>query len=112
MEKISVIGIGRLGLCFSLTLEKGGYDVIGVDIKQDYVNAINSKTFNSFEPGVTDHLKKVKVQGIEPYQDLVGPRNVFREDKVSISDEETNLSLLKEAPEKNDRFIKTKNPLQ
>ncbi len=59
-----------------------------------------------------DHLKKVKVQGIEPYQDLVGPRNVFREDKVSISDEETNLSLLKEAPEKNDRFIKTKNPLQ
>jgi len=33
MKKVSVIGIGRLGLCWALNLEKNGYDVLGVDIK-------------------------------------------------------------------------------
>jgi len=56
MKNISVIGIGRLGLCFSLTLEGGGYEVVGCDINQDYVNSINSKTFVSHEPGVNDKL--------------------------------------------------------
>lgn len=57
MEKISVIGIGRLGLCFCLTLENGGYQVIGCDIIQDYVNSINDKTFYSHEPGVNKLLR-------------------------------------------------------
>ena len=56
MNNISVIGIGRLGLCFGLTLEGGGYEVVGCDISQDYVNSINSKTFVSHEPGVNDKL--------------------------------------------------------
>ena len=34
----SVIGIGKLGLCFGLTLEKCGYNVVGVDISQEYVD--------------------------------------------------------------------------
>jgi len=56
MEKISVIGIGKLGLAFSLTLEKAGYDVLGVDINPEYVEALNTKSFVSDEPGITDHL--------------------------------------------------------
>ena len=36
-NNISVIGIGRLGLCFALTLERGGYNVLGVDIKEEYI---------------------------------------------------------------------------
>jgi nucleotide sugar dehydrogenase len=56
MEKISVIGIGKLGLCFALTLEKAGFEVLGVDINQDYVNLINSKKFCSQEPGVNEML--------------------------------------------------------
>ncbi len=59
-----------------------------------------------------DHLKKAKIQGIEPYEDLIGSKNVFREDKSLTFDPETNPRLLKEVPEKYDRFIKTKNPLQ
>ena len=60
MKKVSVIGIGRLGLCFSLTLEKGGYDVVGCDIRQDYVDNINRKTYDSVEPYVNEYLKKAK----------------------------------------------------
>ena len=57
MKNLSVIGIGRLGLCFSLTLERAGYTVVGCDINEDYVKAINDKTFESYEPGVNDHLE-------------------------------------------------------
>lgn len=57
MKKLSIIGIGRLGLCFGLTLEKCGYDVVGVDINAEYVDKLNSKDFTSDEEGVTEHLQ-------------------------------------------------------
>lgn len=61
MEKnISVIGIGRLGLCFSMTLEKGGYKVVGCDISEQYVNSINDKSFFSHEPGLNALLQNSK----------------------------------------------------
>ena len=56
MEKISVIGIGKLGLCFSLSLESCGYDVLGVDINESYVQSLNGKTFKSTEPMVSEML--------------------------------------------------------
>jgi UDPglucose 6-dehydrogenase len=56
MKNISVIGIGKLGLCFSLTLEKNGYNVVGVDIDEDYVDSLNDKVFNSDEQGVNELL--------------------------------------------------------
>tara|TARA_R100000231_G_scaffold132458_1_gene104975 strand:+ start:1116 stop:2216 length:1101 start_codon:yes stop_codon:yes gene_type:complete len=57
-SNVGVIGIGRLGLCFCLTLEKSGYNVIGYDILKNYVNNINQKTFFSHEPGVNELLLK------------------------------------------------------
>ena len=58
MKKVSLIGVGKLGLCFALTLEKSGYDVLGCDIDQEYINLINSKTFESDEEGVSELLAK------------------------------------------------------
>ena len=55
-ENIGVIGIGRLGLCFCLTLEKSGYNVVGYDIIENYVNDINQKIFFSHEPRVNELL--------------------------------------------------------
>jgi nucleotide sugar dehydrogenase len=60
MKNISVIGVGKLGLAFSLTLEKAGFNVLGVDVNQEYISALNSKSFVSDEPGITDHLQKSK----------------------------------------------------
>ena len=54
--RASVIGVGRLGLCWALNLERNGYDVLGVDINEDYVNSLNNKTFQSPEPNVSDYL--------------------------------------------------------
>lgn len=58
MEKITVIGIGRMGLCFALVLEKAGYNVIGLDVVKDYVVKINSKKINSPEPNVNKYLEE------------------------------------------------------
>jgi len=54
MKKVSVIGVGRLGLCFALTLERGGYNVLGCDINESYVNALNNKVFTSTEPNLNE----------------------------------------------------------
>lgn len=60
MKKISVIGLGKLGLCFALNLESKGYDVVGIDINNDYVDLINSKKLKSSEEYVESLLKKSK----------------------------------------------------
>jgi UDPglucose 6-dehydrogenase len=57
MKTASVIGIGKLGLCFALTLEKNGYEVVGTDINPEYVDSINDKTLSSDEEGVENLLK-------------------------------------------------------
>jgi len=60
VENLSVIGIGKLGLCFCLTLEKAGFDVVGVDIREEYVKSANNKTLRSDEDGVEEFLQKSK----------------------------------------------------
>lgn len=57
-NNITVIGVGRLGLCTALCLEQAGYNVLGVDVSPDYVAKLNNKTLTSPEPGVDDLLKK------------------------------------------------------
>lgn len=55
---ITVIGIGRLGLCTALCFERAGYQVLGVDINQDYVDKLNTKRFVSLEPKVNEFLRE------------------------------------------------------
>jgi len=55
-KNITVIGIGKLGLSFSLILEKEGYSVVGMDIDETYIQKINNKTLFSPEPKVQEHL--------------------------------------------------------
>jgi nucleotide sugar dehydrogenase len=55
-KNISIIGVGRLGICVGLCLEHAGYNVLGVDVFPDYVEKINNKTLFSPEPGVNKML--------------------------------------------------------
>ncbi len=59
-NQITTIGIGKLGLCFALILEKVGYEVVGVDCDKEYVDKINSKEFISSESQVNKFLSKSK----------------------------------------------------
>ena len=56
--ELGVIGIGRIGLCFALNLEKAGFNVIGYDIRDDgYMESINDRTFTSPEKGVNELIQ-------------------------------------------------------
>lgn len=59
-KNISVIGVGRLGICVALCLEKCGYNVLGLDVRENYVKEINDKTLDSPEPYVNDLLRESK----------------------------------------------------
>jgi nucleotide sugar dehydrogenase len=50
MNNITIIGIGKIGLGFSLLLENCGYNVLGVDIFPEYVENLNKKNYKTFEP--------------------------------------------------------------
>lgn len=60
MINITVVGIGRLGLGFALLLEKSGFNVLGVDVNQDYLNKLENKTFKSAEPGYNEMIENSK----------------------------------------------------
>lgn len=58
--KIGIIGIGRLGLCLALNLERVGFTILGVDVNTDYIQSIQSKTLTSNEPLVESYLNDVE----------------------------------------------------
>lgn len=60
MSNISVLGIGRLGLGLALLIEKAGYNVLGVDINEEYVKQLNNKTFKTKEPEYENLLQNSK----------------------------------------------------
>ena len=51
MNKIGIIGVGKLGLPYALTFESMGYDVCASSYKQEYVTDLKNKTYESTEPG-------------------------------------------------------------
>jgi nucleotide sugar dehydrogenase len=58
--KIGVIGAGRLGICFSLLLEKAGYEVVASDVREDYVENLRDKKITTNEPQVQELLSEAK----------------------------------------------------
>jgi nucleotide sugar dehydrogenase len=58
MDNITVIGVGKLGLGFALLLERSGYNVVGVDISQEYVKNLNNKTIKFAEKQYDELLEK------------------------------------------------------
>ena len=57
-EKISLIGLGKLGLCLAACYAERGFDVLGVDIEQGVVNSVNKGKAPWFEPGLDNLLAK------------------------------------------------------
>jgi len=57
-QKVTVIGVGRLGLCFALCLERAGFEVLGVDLSPEYILRLNQKTLISPEPEVNELLRQ------------------------------------------------------
>ncbi len=49
MDKVTVIGLGYVGLPLSLTLLDAGFEVFGLDVRADYIEQVKSGTVTMFE---------------------------------------------------------------
>jgi UDPglucose 6-dehydrogenase len=60
IKSVSIFGLGKLGASTLAVYASKGYKVVGVDVNQDNVEAINNGRSPIYEPGVDDLLKKHK----------------------------------------------------
>jgi UDPglucose 6-dehydrogenase len=60
--QISVIGLGKLGLCTAACLSQAGYRVWGVDIREDYLSSLSSYRAPFEETGLDELLQTVRDQ--------------------------------------------------
>lgn len=61
MERIAIIGIGRIGLCLALNLERAGFAVLGVDKDRERVALINQRELKTPEAGVEEALRAARI---------------------------------------------------
>ncbi|MGL4589243.1 MAG: nucleotide sugar dehydrogenase [Mycoplasmatales bacterium] len=59
-KKVTVIGLGYIGLPTSLFFAKHGFDVYGVDTNQAIVDTLNNGKLTFNEPGMTDLFEAAK----------------------------------------------------
>jgi nucleotide sugar dehydrogenase len=53
---IGVIGVGRLGICFALLLDRAGHTVHGCDIRSNYIAGLQRREIHTAEPCVQEML--------------------------------------------------------
>lgn len=63
MEKISIIGLGYIGLPTACLFASKGFEVIGVDVRKDAVDAVNRGKAHIYEPGLEEVLNWVVKNG-------------------------------------------------
>lgn len=61
MKVISVVGLGYVGLPFSIFLAENGYKVIGIDTNTYKINALKKGKAYLSEPGIQEGLKNIEV---------------------------------------------------
>jgi UDPglucose 6-dehydrogenase len=59
-EKISVFGLGKLGCTMLACFAHKGWEVVGMDINEEFVNIINDGKSPIYEPGVDELIKNNK----------------------------------------------------
>jgi UDPglucose 6-dehydrogenase len=57
-SNVSVVGLGKLGLCYAALMADSGHTTIGVDVAQSVVDSINTGKSPVIEPGLPDLIAK------------------------------------------------------
>jgi len=71
--KLSVIGLGKLGACSAACLAAKGFEVVGVDINKEFVDAINSGKAPVYEPRLQDLIdeSKGRLKATQDYDEVI-----------------------------------------
>ena len=67
MINIGIVGVGRLGICYSIILAKAGYNVYIYDINTSILDNIKNDSYNYNETSVNDLISKFKSNLILAY---------------------------------------------
>ena len=67
MINIGIVGVGKLGICYSIILAKAGYKVFIYDINKIILDNIKNNTYNYNEPGLNDLITEFKSNIILSY---------------------------------------------
>jgi nucleotide sugar dehydrogenase len=62
--KISIFGLGYVGLTFGVCLAKKGFEVIGVDVDTTRVDTVNKGEVPFYEPGLSELLHEAAEKGV------------------------------------------------
>lgn len=77
MKNVCVIGLGYIGLPTASMLADKGFNVSGVDVRDDIINTINEGNIHIEEPGLKDLVKSVVISGnLKAYNKPI-PSDVF-----------------------------------
>ena len=61
--RVTVIGLGNVGIVAAACLAHGGHDVIGVDINHERIQYLRSEKIPFYEPGLREMTKEVVASG-------------------------------------------------
>jgi nucleotide sugar dehydrogenase len=75
--RVGVIGVGRLGICFALLLDRAGYQVMGSDIRSNYVAALNRREIRTTEPQVAEWLTECDIRFTNDTSELVQDSDII-----------------------------------
>lgn len=59
---IGIIGVGKLGLCYALTFEQKGFNVIASSYKKDYIDQLCARQIDTAEPGVAELVANTNIE--------------------------------------------------
>lgn len=74
---IGVIGVGRLGICFALLLDRAGHTVRACDIRSNYIAGLQRREIHTAEPGVQDMLRTCRIEFTTDTREVVQQSDVI-----------------------------------
>ncbi len=70
MKKISVIGLGYVGLPLALLAAKKGYEVTGIDLNEEKVTLINKQEDPLSDEFVADHIREYPIKAVTNFKSV------------------------------------------
>jgi len=76
-KKIGIIGIGKIGLCLCLNLEKAGFNLIAYDKNTKNIKNIKQKKYFTDDKEINNLLKKTKIKFVNEIKFLKNTEIIF-----------------------------------
>lgn len=78
LPRLSVVGLGKLGVCSAACFAYKGFQVLGIDINENFVDAINSSKAPVVEPRLQEliSLSKTRLKATDDYVRVIQETNI------------------------------------